>query len=123
VAALVALLQEKGYECVIVQGAGTMAVEAALGTAIPREDHNVLVVCNGAYGDRMYKMTQYLGINASTVSFPENVCADPTTVLEAVKADPTITHVAMVHHETTSGAISDIASVGKGLREINPDIT
>merc|ERR1719375_2002502 len=45
--------QSEGYECVIVQGAGTMGVESVIGSVAPRRGKGkVLIVINGAYGKR-----------------------------------------------------------------------
>ena len=47
------------HVCVPLQGSGTFAVEAALGTLIPRSG-KALVLVNGAYGQRMTKMLGYM---------------------------------------------------------------
>lgn len=116
-------LQDAGYECVIVQGSGTSAVEATIGTAVPREGAKLLVVNNGAYGARMLAMAKVLGIPNAEVTFGEQEPATVDGVMAAVKADPDITHVAMVHHETTAGALSPVGEVGQALRAHNADIT
>ena len=43
---------DESYECVIMQGSGTFAIEAALGAFCPKAEAKTLVVANGAYGDR-----------------------------------------------------------------------
>ncbi|KAF4721674.1 hypothetical protein FOZ62_021477 [Perkinsus olseni] len=59
--ALGGVSKEEGYECVIVQGAGTHGIEAVLGTAIPRGG-KILILANGAYGQRQAQICHYLGI-------------------------------------------------------------
>ena len=52
---------DESYECVIMQGAGTFAIEAALGAFCPRAETKTLVVANGAYGDRTAAILSRLG--------------------------------------------------------------
>ena len=52
----------------IVQGSGTMAVEATLGSAIPREGAKVLIADAGAYGARMIEMANYMDIPTASVA-------------------------------------------------------
>ena len=50
---------EETHVCIPVQGSGTFAVEATLGTLVPR-DGKILVLINGAYGKRSVKIMQYM---------------------------------------------------------------
>ncbi|SQC09431.1 2-aminoethylphosphonate--pyruvate transaminase [Klebsiella pneumoniae] len=50
-----------GYTAVLLQGSGSYAVEAVLGSVIG-EQGKVLIVSNGAYGARMIEMAQLMGI-------------------------------------------------------------
>ena len=49
------------YECVIMQGSGTFAIEAALGSLCPESGGKTLVVANGAYGDRAAQILDRIG--------------------------------------------------------------
>ena len=49
------------YECVIMQGSGTFAIEAALGSLCPGKRRKTLVVANGAYGDRAAQILERIG--------------------------------------------------------------
>src|SRR6202167_3205410 len=51
------------HVCVPLQGSGTFAVEAALGTLVPRQG-KVLVPDNGAYCKRIVRVLGYLGREA-----------------------------------------------------------
>lgn len=55
-------LPEDNFTCVLMQGAGTMGVEAVIGTTVP-PDGKILVCTNGAYGDRIGLIAKTLGIN------------------------------------------------------------
>lgn len=104
-----------GYECVLMQGSGTFSVEAVIGSTIPREG-KVLVLSNGAYGKRMVRMAEVLGIAHSVIEYPENSRTHAGDAVQALARDPSITHIAMVHSETTSGLVNDVAAVGAVAR-------
>ena len=92
------------------QGSGTFAVEAALGTFIPRNG-KVLVLVNGAYGVRMARILTVMGRAHTVLETPEDVPPSPASVDATLAADPAITHVAMIHCETTSGILNPVAEV------------
>jgi 2-aminoethylphosphonate-pyruvate transaminase len=109
------------HECVPMQGSGTFSVEAAIGTLVPRAGH-VLVPLNGAYCQRIAKMCRVLGRKISTIDYAEDAQVLPGDIERALASDPTITHVALVHCETSTGILNplqEIAQVvarhGKGL--------
>jgi len=101
------------HVCVPLQGSGTFAVEAMLGTLIP-PTARTLVVVNGAYGRRMARILEVIGRTYAVTETPEDVPANPAAINEALSADPEISHVTVVHCETTSGILNpldDIAAV------------
>ncbi len=109
------------HVCVPLQGSGTFAVEAALGTLVPRHG-KVLVPNNGAYCARIVRILGYLGREVIELPFAEDCPADPVVIEAALAADPAITHVAQVHCETGTGILNplpEIAAVvagqGRGL--------
>ena len=99
------------FTTVPMQGSGTFAVEAMLGTFLPR-DGKALILVNGAYGKRMVRICGYAGRAHATVEAPEDKPIDPAAVAKALQADPAITHVCAVHCETTSGVLNPIAEIG-----------
>ncbi len=92
------------------QGSGTFAVEAALGTFVPRGG-KVLVLVNGAYGVRMTRILGVMGRACAALETPEDVPPSPAAVDAAMSADPAITHVAAVYCETTSGILNPIREI------------
>jgi 2-aminoethylphosphonate-pyruvate transaminase len=100
------------YECVLMQGSGTFGVEAVLATTIPPQG-KVLVLSNGAYGERMLQMAQHLRIPAVPLRTDEDKHADPARLDAMLAEDPAITHVAMVHCETTTGILNPIEPIGR----------
>ena len=100
------------YATVPLQGSGTFVVEAMLGTLVPL-DGKLLVLVNGAYGERMVKIAGYHGRAVDTLTTPENVPNDVAALDARLAADPAISHVAVVHCETTSGIINPVAEVAE----------
>ncbi len=107
---LVAVAGGGDYVCVPVQGSGTFAIEATLGTLVPREG-KLLVLVNGAYGERMVKIMRYLGREVAALTCAEDQIHDLGEVQSTLAGDPAISHVAAVHCETTSGILNPIEPV------------
>jgi 2-aminoethylphosphonate-pyruvate transaminase len=98
------------HVCVPLQGSGTFAVEAALGTLVPRGG-KVLVPENGSYCKRIVRILGYLGREAVVLPHGEQEPADPARIDAALKADPSITHVAQVHCETGTGILNPLPQI------------
>ncbi len=96
------------HVCVPVQGSGTFAVEATLGTLLPRYGSRILILINGAYGRRMTVICNRMEKLYTVYETAENVPPDPARVAQLLAEDATITHVAMVHCETTSGILNPV---------------
>jgi 2-aminoethylphosphonate-pyruvate transaminase len=110
-----------GYACVPLQGSGTFAVEAAIGTLVPRQGR-VLVPNNGAYCARIVRICKYLARAVVDLPIAEDRPATAAAVDAALAADASITHVALVHCETGAGLRNDLEGIadvcrarGKGL--------
>jgi 2-aminoethylphosphonate-pyruvate transaminase len=101
---------QKDHECVPLQGSGTFAVEAALGTLVPRSG-KVLVPDNGSYCKRIARILGYIGREAVILPHGEQEPADPARIDAALTADPAITHVAQVHCETGTGILNPLPEI------------
>ncbi|MDH3693744.1 MAG: 2-aminoethylphosphonate--pyruvate transaminase, partial [Gammaproteobacteria bacterium] len=100
----------ESHVCVPIQGSGTFAVEATLGTLIGPSD-KALVLVNGAYGKRICKICEYHGLAFATLETAENIPSDTQTLDKMLGDDNAITHVAAVHCETTSGILNPIQDI------------
>ena len=103
------------------QGSGTFSVEAAVATVVPRDGH-VLVPDNGAYCKRAAKLAQMMGRRATVLPVAEDRPIGADAVAAALRADPSITHVVLIHCETGTGVENPLAAVaavcaeqGRGL--------
>ncbi len=98
------------HVCVPLQGSGTFAVEAMIGTLVPATG-KLLILVNGAYGKRMIKICDYTRRAHAVIEEAEDTPIDPSKVAAMLASDPNITHVAGVHCETTSGVLNPIAEI------------
>lgn len=106
---------EATHVCVPLQGSGTFSVEAALGTLVP-SDSKVLVPSNGAYCKRISRILSYLGRDAVELEHAEHEPLSPARIEEALRADARITHVAVVHCETSAGILNPLAEIADVTR-------
>jgi len=102
------------HECVPLQGSGTFAVEAAIGTLVPRDGH-VLVPLNGAYCQRIARICRTLGRRLTTLDYAEDAPVREADVARALQADGSITHVALVHCETSTGILNPLAPIAQAV--------
>src|SRR5258706_3496537 len=101
---------ENDYVCVPMQGSGTFAVEAAIGTLVPRHGC-VLVPNNGAYCARIVKILQRLGIAYVELALREDEPVSAAAVEDAFNRNSRITHVALVHLETSAGLLNPLDDI------------
>ena len=102
--------EPEAYSCVLVQGSGTFAVEAMIGSVIPPEG-KLLVLANGAYGDRLAQIAACLRIEHVVHDCGELVRPDLVKLEAELAADDAITHVVLVHNETTTGMMNPLAAI------------
>jgi 2-aminoethylphosphonate-pyruvate transaminase len=99
------------FTAVPLQGSGTFVVEATLATLIPRVGGKALVLVNGAYGRRMAQMLDYLGRTYCIYETSEVTPPVPEEVDRLLAEDPAISHVCLVHCETTAGILNPLAEI------------
>jgi 2-aminoethylphosphonate-pyruvate transaminase len=100
------------YTCVLMQGSGTFSVESMIGSVLP-PNGKLLVISNGGYGDRLAKIAAVLGINHEVHDSGELAPPNLSRLEETLSSDNAISHVVMVHNETTTGMMNPLAAVAK----------
>jgi 2-aminoethylphosphonate-pyruvate transaminase len=100
------------HVCVPMQGSGTFSVEASVNTLVPRNGH-VLVLINGAYGKRMARLVEMMGRKVSVFETPENIPTTAQDVDRLLANDKTITHVGLIHCETSTGILNPLAQIAE----------
>jgi 2-aminoethylphosphonate-pyruvate transaminase len=112
---LAGVSREQGFECILMQGSGTFGVEAVLASVLPPHG-KLLVLSNGAYGERIVLMAEHMRVAHAVLRSAENEVPDAATVDRMLEEDPSITHVAAVHCETTTGILNPIEQIGPVVR-------
>lgn len=108
---------EKTHVCVPLQGSGTFAVEAALGTLVSPKGDAILILSNGAYGRRMKQICDKICRKSFIIEWPESEVTDPTTVDSYLTSHPEATHVALVHCETSVGIMNPLHQIAKVIEK------
>jgi 2-aminoethylphosphonate-pyruvate transaminase len=98
------------HVCVPMQGSGTFSVEGAVNTLVPRDGH-VLVLINGAYGKRLARLTEMMGRRLSVFETADDVPTTAADVARALDADASITHVGLIHCETSTGILNPLPEI------------
>ncbi len=106
------------YTAVLMQGSGSFCVEATLGSTIRPEDH-LLIAANGAYGKRMGVIAEYYHINHHLLKFEETQTIDPQEIEKYLNQHPEVTHVSVVHCETTTGILNPLEDIAKVVKRHN----
>lgn len=105
---------DNAFDCVPIQGSGTFVVEAMLASFLPRES-KTLVLVNGAYGNRIAETLKYLGRDHTIIDKGDYLPPRATEVAAALEADPAISHVVVVHCETSSGILNPIKEISDSV--------
>ncbi|OCA91763.1 2-aminoethylphosphonate--pyruvate transaminase [Pseudobacillus wudalianchiensis] len=106
------------YSAVLMQGSGSFSVESLIGTTIPKTG-KLLVLTNGVYGNRIVKTANILGIDTVVLDSGEVAQPDLDKLSMILDLDKEITHVAVVHCETTTGMLNPIEKVGEIVKKHN----
>jgi len=114
-------LNEEVYAAVVLSGSGTAAVESAFTSLVP-DNGTVLVVSNGVYGERISSIAKAYGILTNDIKYDWGKRIELETIENAILKDNSITTVAVIHHETTTGILNDIASIGKVVQKYGKEL-
>jgi 2-aminoethylphosphonate-pyruvate transaminase len=102
-------------------GSGTSGVEAVIGGFVP-ENGKLLIHTNGIYGDRLLEVARR--IRTPHASFRTAPYTPPTAQQfeDALRADPAITHVMVVHCETSTGIMNPLAEIAAVCRRMGKSL-
>jgi 2-aminoethylphosphonate-pyruvate transaminase len=107
-----AYVESPEYEVVLMQGSGTFGIESVIVSAIPANG-TLLNIVNGAYGRRISKIARIHSIKLIELIYEENQLPDLNEIESVLRRHQQITHVAMVHGETSTGMLNPIAEIGE----------
>ena len=98
-----------------------MGIESVISSVIPA-DGVLAVFSNGSYGRRAVDIAKAHQITVHHIQLSENKQVTSTLVLNTLISHPEITHIHMVHHETTTGVLNPVCDIGKAIRAHNSDV-
>jgi len=101
----------QGYECILMQGSGTYAVESVISSAIS-DSEKILIIINGTYGERIKQIAEINKIHNITYTIDDNQLPNLDDIEEIIKQNTDLTHICIIHCETTTGMMNPIAEVG-----------
>ncbi len=102
---------EKNHTCVLLTSSGTGGVEACLTSVIP-SNKSVLIINNGAYGERMQAICDAYGISHVDYNIPAGKPVELEVLEKHLKDNlDKLTHVAFIHHETTVGILNPLKEI------------
>ena len=99
-----------------VSGTGSAAMEASICNVIEEGDKAVICI-NGVFGERMADVAGRFGAEVIRVEAPWGQPIDPSDLQEALKSNPGVTLVGIVHAETSTGVLQPIEEIGEICRE------
>jgi len=110
---LIKLIDGEGnYQCVPMQGSGTFAVESMVSSLTPK-DANILILINGAYGQRMKKICSYMSRSFITYEVAEHEIHNIKKIENLINENKDLTHIFSVYCETTSGILNPIQPISE----------
>lgn len=104
-------LDDAEWNPVLLTGSGTAAVEAMLSSLVPA-DGRVLILANGVYGERMARMANVYGIAHDHRQQAWGSMLDMNSIHSWLEQTH-YTHVAVVHHETTTGRLNQLDALAE----------
>jgi 2-aminoethylphosphonate aminotransferase len=106
------------FAAVLFGGSGTAAMDSVINSVVP-VNSKILIIINGAYGERFAQIAQSYNIDYTVVNFPWSTKIDLKKIEDTLQNDPSICCAAIVHHETTTGILNPIADVGNLVKKYN----
>jgi 2-aminoethylphosphonate-pyruvate transaminase len=104
------------YEAIPMQGSGTFALESVIGSAVPPAG-KILVAANGAYGRRLVQIASALKVTNTVIEWEEDQPVNPIEIDRVLRGDPSFTHAAVVHCETSTGIVNPVREIGEVVRK------
>ena len=116
--AIAGLTKSGGYEAVLLPGSGTYGLESVVSSVVPKNG-KLLVIINGAYGKRIASIASIHDISLTCLEYSEDQPPDPEDVQTLLRWDEEISHVFVVHCETTTGIMNPIDRIGAVVKRMD----
>jgi alanine-glyoxylate transaminase/serine-glyoxylate transaminase/serine-pyruvate transaminase len=100
---------------IAVSGTGSSGMESAFVNVVEPGDE-VLVCVNGVFGNRMSDIVERIGGVLHRIDRPWGEVFEPSEIEEALQRHPEVKAVAIVHAETSTGALQPLEEIGRLCR-------
>jgi 2-aminoethylphosphonate-pyruvate transaminase len=104
------------WQAVLMTGSGTAAVESMIAALVP-ESGKLLVIENGVYGERITQIASQYRIAHESLKHDWMQAPNLERIAARLDAGAGFTHVAVIHHETTTGRLNDLQALAAVCRE------
>ncbi len=112
---------EQAYIAALFTASGTGGLEAAITSAVPK-GKKILIVDNGAYGARMANIAVTFGIEVVIYKVAYGDYPDIDQIEIRLKENKTVSHLAVVHHETTTGMLNPVQQICDLSKKYNVEV-
>lgn len=109
---------DENYTSILFAGSGTAVMDAVINSVIPPKK-KVLIVNNGAYGQRMVNIAKVYRIKFKEIKSSGYEALSLEEIEKVISQDQDIACIAMVHHETTTGVLNPARQVGELANKYN----
>lgn len=109
------------YTTVLFGGSGTAVVESVITSVVPH-DKKILIINNGSYGQRMCQIATTFGVKHIDFKSSTTKPIDFDLLTKAILSDDEISHIAVVHNETTTGLLNNLKSLGDLCKKYNKEL-
>jgi len=100
------------WASIVLTGSGTSAMEAMMTSLVPAHG-KVLIIENGVYGERLTYIAQTHDIDHVVMHHEWGEEIDLAKLEGELQYHDELLHVAIVHHETTTGRLNNIEAIAK----------
>ena len=106
------------YTVVLIPGSGTYGVESVITSSVPTNG-KIAILSNGAYGIRMTQIAKINKIDFLHVELKNNEQVTVDVVRNTLNSNNNLTHIALIHHETTTGILNPVNEIAEEIRKYN----
>ncbi|KAG5508282.1 hypothetical protein JIQ42_08204 [Leishmania sp. Namibia] len=118
----IAGLDPQKWTCILQPGSGTMGIEAAISTIFPRTGGKFLLINSGKYSEKQAHIAKNLKFPMVELKLDEGEELKMISLETIIRANPDITTVGLVHHETSIGIVYPAEEIAEVVRHELPNV-
>jgi len=109
---------DENYTSILFAGSGTAVMDSVINSVVS-PNKKILIINNGAYGERLVKIAHAYKIDFRELKYSWGNKIELDEIKSILKQEKNISCIGVVHHETTSGILNPIEKIGKIAKENN----